>query len=151
MTPDEEAVAYLGITRLQAAYADVVTRRAWDELLELFTPDAPVHVDTVTNPVHEFVGPRPLGEFIAGAIERFEFFEFVPLNTVVDVTAAEAATARLYMVELRQDAATGQWSNAFGLYRDRYTKADGRWRFTERHYRSMARTGTDRYEVFPLP
>ena len=151
MTPDEEAQAYLGITRLQAAYADVVTRRAWAELVDLFVADAPVHVDTVTNPVHEFVGPGPLGEFIAGAIERFEFFEFVPLNTVVDVTAPDAATARLYMVELRQDRDTGQWSNAFGLYRDRYTNIEGRWRFAERHYRSMARTGTDRYEVFPLP
>ena len=150
MTPDLEAVTYLGITRLQAAYAEVVTRRAWDALVELFVPDAPVHVDTVTNPVQEFLGPRQLGEFIAGAIERFEFFEFVVLNTVVDITSPDAATARLYMVELRQDAATGDWSNAFGLYRDRYKKVDDRWRFAERHYRSMARTGGERYEVFPL-
>ena len=147
----DDALAYLAITRLQAAYADVVTRRAWPELDDLFLPDAPVHVDTVTNPVIELVGPAALGQFIGGAIERFEFFEFVPLNTVVDVQG-DTATARLYMVELRQDRDGGRWSNAFGLYQDRYARSgeDGRWRFAERHYQSLARTSPATV-VFPLP
>ena len=148
--PDDDPLAYLAITRLQAAYADVVTRRAWPELDDLFVPDAPVHVDTVTNPVIELAGATALGEFIAGAIERFEFFEFVPLNTVVDVDG-DAASGRLYMVELRQDADGGRWSNAFGLYQDRYARgADGRWRFAERNYQSLARTAPATV-VFPLP
>src|SRR3954454_5502876 len=96
----DETAAYVAVTRLQAAYADVVTRRSWLELGELFLPDAPVHVDTVTNPVIEIVGPQQLGEFIGNAIESFEFFEFVILNTVVSFTAPDAATGRLYMVEL---------------------------------------------------
>ncbi len=37
---DADALDYLAITRLQAAYADVVTRRAWRELERLFLPDA---------------------------------------------------------------------------------------------------------------
>lgn len=145
----DDALAYLAITRLQAAYADVVTRRAWAELDGLFLPDAPVHVDTVTNPVIELVGPQALGRFIDGAIERFEFFEFVPLNTVVDVQG-DTATARLYMVELRQDRDGGRWSNAFGLYQDRYARTPAGWRFAERHYQSLARTSPATV-VFPLP
>src|SRR5688572_18697339 len=128
---DDDALAYLAITRLQAAYADVVTRRAWPELEPLFLPGAPVHVDTVTNPVRTFAGARELGDFIGAAIEGFEFFEFVVLNTVVDVAqGGAAASARLYMVEIRQDRATGARSDVFGLYRDEYARGDdGRWRF----------------------
>jgi hypothetical protein len=53
------------------------------------------------------------------------------------------------MVELRQEASNGRWSNAFGVYHDDYVRADGAWRFGERHYQSLARTG--RGEVFPFP
>ena len=154
--PDDDALAYLAITRLQAAYADVVTRRAWAELDGLFLPDAPVHVDTVTNPVIELVGPQALGRFIDGAIERFEFFEFVPLNTVVDLYPdhdTSKARGRLYICELRQARDGHRWTTAYGLYRDTYRKADGQWRFARRDYSSLARgapaDGT--MDVFPIP
>jgi hypothetical protein len=146
---DDDALAYLAITRLQAAYADVVTRRAWPELEDLFLPEAPIHVDTVAAPVIELVGPTALGEFVGGAIEQFEFFEFVILNTVVEVASPDVAKGRLYMVELRQSASNGHWSNAFGVYHDDYVRTDGGWRFGERHYQSLARTG--RGDVFPFP
>lgn len=148
---DDDALAYVAITRLQHAYADVVTRRAWPELERLFLPGAPVHVDTVTNPVMTFEGPAAIGAFIDGAIAGFEFFQFVPLSTVVDVAPdCRTASARLYMVELRQDRASGRWTNAYGLYRDECARGDdGRWRFAERRYQSLARSG--RMDVFPIP
>lgn len=149
---DSELASYLAITRLQAAYADVVTRRAWPELEPLFLPDAPIHVDTVSRPVIELVGPVALGEFVGDAIERFAFFEFVILNTVVNVIDDTSARGRLYMVELRQDRDSGEWSNAFGVYHDDYTCRDGRWQFAERHYQSLARKiGNDPADVFPFP
>lgn len=148
----DDAVAYVHITRLQSAYADVVTRRAWSELEALFLPDAPVHVDTVSAPVIELVGPDALGEFVGGAIERFEFFEFVILNTVVRMMTDHAARGRLYMVELRQERDSGVWSNAFGVYHDDYVLVEGGWRFGERQYQSLARkVGTDPAAVFPFP
>jgi hypothetical protein len=143
---------YVAITRLQAAYADVVTRRAWEELEPLFVPDAPIRVDTVTRPVLDLMGAAALGEFIGSAVERFDFFQFVILNTVVDVAADDTATGRVYLVELRQDRESGEWSNAFGLYVDSYRKDKGRWRFAARRYQSMARkVGTATAEVFPFP
>jgi hypothetical protein len=51
-----ETIDYVAITRLQAAYADVVNRRAWPELQGLFLADAVVQVDTVTNPPIKLVG-----------------------------------------------------------------------------------------------
>ena len=136
-TPDElrDTVDYVAITRLQHAYADVVTRRAWAECHDLVLPDAPVRVDTVTNPVIALTGPQQVGDFIGAAVERFEFFEFVPLSTNIVLRAGgdpDRAAARLYICELRQDAASGHATQAFGVYQDEYRRVDGRWWFATR-------------------
>ncbi len=144
----QETVDYVAITRLQNAYADVVNRRAWAEFGELFLADAPVRVDTVTNPVVETRGPEGIGNFIGGAIERFEFFEFVVLNTRVWIDG-DSARGRVFMCELRQAVDNGQFSRAFGVYHDEYRRVDGRWMFAARRYQSLARTG--RGEVFAFP
>jgi len=148
----QDTIDYVAITRLQNAYGDAVTRRAWAEFDDMFLADAPVRVDTVTNPAIELVGPKQVGDFIGTAVERFEFFEFVPLSTRVALRAggdADRATARLYICELRQDAASGHATQAFGVYRDDYRRVDGRWWFAQRAYQSLARSG--RGEVFAFP
>jgi SnoaL-like domain len=147
-----DTIDYVAITRLQNAYADVVTRRAWAELHDMFLADAPVRVDTVTNPAIELTGPQEVGDFIGTAVERFEFFEFVPLSTRVALRVGgdvDRAAARLYICELRQDAASGHATQAFGVYQDDYRRVDGRWWFARRAYQSLARSG--RGEVFAFP
>jgi SnoaL-like protein len=151
-TATSETVDYVAITRLQNAYADAVTRRAWSEFHDMFLADAPVRVDTVTNPVIALTGPQEVGDFIGTAVERFEFFEFVPLSTRVFLHAGgdpDRATARLYICELRQDAASGHATQAFGVYQDDYRRVRGRWWFAARAYQSLARSG--RGEVFAFP
>jgi SnoaL-like domain len=148
----QETIDYTAICRLQAAYADSVTRRAWPELNELFTPTAQVTVDTVTSASIELVGPTAVGDFISGAVERFEFFELVILNATVDLRSPAGpgtARARMFTCELRQDRSNGRWTNAFGVYHDEYTRIDHRWWFARRRYQSLARTG--RAEIFPFP
>jgi hypothetical protein len=150
--PLQDTIDYVAITRLQNAYADAVTRRAWAEFHDMFLAGAPVRVDTVTNPVIELAGPQQIGDFIGDAVERFEFFEFVPLSTRVVLRAGgdpDRATARLYICELRQDAASGRSTQAFGVYRDEYRRVDGDWRFARRDYQSLARSG--RGETFAFP
>ena len=138
------------VQRLHATYADVVTRREWGELDELFAPGATVHVDTVTRPTVDLDGAAGLAEFVSSALERFSFFALVPLNSVAQPAGTEAATGRLWMVELRQDAATGEWSEAYGRYDDRYAFVDGQWRYAARRYRSLARRqGLSPADVFP--
>lgn len=148
----QDTVDYVAITRLQNAYADAVTRRAWGEFHDMFLADAPVRVDTVTNAVIELTGPQHVGEFIGTAVERFEFFEFVPLSTRVALRVGgdpDHATARLYICELRQDATSGHATQAFGVYQDDYRRVDDRWWFARRDYQSLARSG--RGEVFGFP
>jgi hypothetical protein len=147
-----ETVDYVAIQRLQAAYADSVTRRAWAEFEHIFLPTASVEVDTVTTGSHQFVGPAELAQFIAGALEQFEFFEFVILNAVVSLGTdgdRDHASGRMFICELRQDRSNGHPSQAFGVYRDQYQRVDGRWWFASRKYQSLARTG--RAEVFAFP
>ena len=145
----QQTIDYVAIRRLQCAYADVVTRRAWDELRELFRPEAQVVVDTRVGDPLVLAGPGGVGDFIAGAIARFSFFEFVILNTVIAIDGGRAQ-ARMYIQELRQDEGNGRWTNAYGLYQDRYTRIDGRWWFEGRRYASMARTAPEN-EVLGLP
>jgi hypothetical protein len=145
----DETADVVAVWRLQAAYADVVTRRAWPELAELIRADASIEVDTVTAPARRIVGPDQLGEFIAAALERFDHFEFVVLNRVVDIDG-DTARGRLHVSEIRRDAATTEWSTTYGMYQDAYRHVDGRWWIAGRHYRSLARTGTNA-GAFGLP
>jgi hypothetical protein len=146
----QDTVDYISITRLHSAYADVVNRRAWAELKDLFLPGAPVRVDMVSKPAIDLVGPTELGRFIGDAIERFSFFEFIVLNARLDLTGAdaEAARARMFMCEVRQDRETGEFTRAFGVYHDDYRYERGRWWYARRRYQSLARSGG---EVFAFP
>ena len=149
----QETVDYVAITRLQSAYADVVNRRAWPELAGLFLARAPVRVDTVTNPPVDLTGPAALGEFIGGAIARFEFFEFVVLNTTVDIEG-DSAAGRVFMCELRQERDSGRFTRAFGVYHDEFRRVGDRWWFAARRYHSLARTaasGDGGMDVFDFP
>lgn len=147
-----ETVDHAGIERLQRAYADVVNRRDWPALEDLFTADATLDLDLVTSEPRRIVGPAAIGDFIGRAVERFAFFQFVILNSHVDLGPdgdADAATVRLFMCELRQAVDETGRVDAFGLYRDRYVRLDGGWRFAHRRYRSMGRFPPG--DVFPLP
>jgi hypothetical protein len=149
---DTEDLDYVGICRLHAAYADAVSRRVWSDLDGLFLPDAQIRVDTVTGAPLEFVGAAGIGGFIAGAVERFEFFELVILNVHVMSGAdghPDQLRSRAFTCELRQEGANGHWTNAFGVYHDDVGRVDGRWQYARRRYQSLARTG--RAEVFPFP
>jgi hypothetical protein len=150
----QETVDYVALRRLQSAYADVVTRRAWPELAELFLPDAEVTIDKRVGDPLRLQGPVAVGDFIANAIADFSFFEFVILNTTIDIDGDRAGT-RMYMLEIRQDAATRRRTNAFGLYRDEHCKVDGRWWFAGRRYQSLARSPIDEtlpgLDVFGIP
>jgi hypothetical protein len=130
------------IGRLQARYADVVTRRAWPELGELFLDEARIEIDTGTAPTRTVTGPAAFGEFVAHAVERFDHFTFVILNAVVEVHG-DQANGRMFICEVRHDREADAWCNAHGVYEDRYRRVRDRWWFAARHYRSMARTGPD--------
>jgi hypothetical protein len=148
-----EAVHDTGVRRLQHAYADVVNRRAWPEMDHLFLPDATVTLDLRAGEPLLLTGGPEVGAFIEGAIEQFEFFEFVILNAHIDFpdgAGSGHAVSRLFMSEVRQDRAGGKWTTVYGVYHDRYAFGSGRWRIAERKYHSLARRARD-LDAFPFP
>jgi len=139
---------------LLATYADVINRRAFGELDDLFLPDCEIVIDTRRGAPLTMVGGPALGEFVGGAIERFDFFQFVILSARVWVAGTDEARGRLYMCEVRHDRSTRERSQAFGVYHDRFRRLEGRWWFAARQYHSLARTPTDGgtgLDVFEFP
>ena len=151
-----ETVEYVAVRRVQDRYADIVTRRAWPELHELMRPDCRLSLDLGDRTLG-YDGPQAIGDFIGEQLEAFSFFEFVILNTVVEVDLdGGVARARMFMQELRQNVSDGRRTNAFGVYHDRFDQdPDGRWWIAARRYNSFSRTQIDGPEneqvVFPLP
>jgi hypothetical protein len=146
----DEMVAYLAIERLQRSYADISTRHAWDEVPALATPDARFSFDTHTGKTFEVDGPAAFAEFGAKMTDTFSFYEYIPLNFVVDITSDETARGRTYSLEVAEERQSGEWINFYGVYDDRYVIFDGAWRFSRRHYRTYGRRTGGRLEAFPL-
>lgn len=147
---NDEALTYLALMRLQRAYADIATRRAWPEITSLAIPDARFSFDIRSGRVIEVIGAEALGEFGARSTDRFSFYEYVPLNTVVTISTTGTARGRSYSLEVGEDRDTREWINFYGLYHDDYVLFDGTWRFARRQYQTLARRTGDRMEAFPL-
>lgn len=148
----QATIDHVAIDRLQRAYADAVTCRDWEAVRALFLPGAVVSLDLVTRPPRDVEAPDALVGFIAGALERYRFFEFVILNSHIELWPdgdRTAASARVFMCELRHAEGEEERDDAYGLYQDSYRKLDGRWLITGRRYRSLARYPSG--EVFGLP
>jgi hypothetical protein len=149
----QETIDYIAVNRLQTAYADIATRRAWDELDEIFVADIPISINLRDRDAYEFEDRDAFREFVSAAVDRFEFFEFVILNTRVYLNHEgnpDAAVARMYMSELRQDHADRRWSVVYGVYHDQFHRLDDRWWFVSRNYSSLARPAKD-VEAFDFP
>lgn len=148
----DDTADVVALWRLQATYADIVTRRAWSDLATVFTPDVRIEVDTVTSAPLQVEGPQGFTAFVESATDRFDHFEFVILNTVVEVDTSnhDAARGRIFMCEIRREVESGEWSTAYGLYQDRYRRVEGQWWIADRRYRSLARTGQNE-GVFGIP
>jgi hypothetical protein len=146
---DDDALAYLAIVRLQHAYADIATRRAWPEIASLALPDARFSFDTRSGRVIEIVGAAAFGEFGGKSTGRFSFYQYLPLNTIVTISGA-TARGRAYSLEVGEDGETREWIQFYGLYHDDYVQLDGAWRFARRQYQTLARRVGDRLESYPL-
>ena len=135
-----DTIDHSEIRRLQDAYADIVSRQQWHELGDIFVADVVLDLD-LRDTTMQLVGPQAIGEFIAGSVAQFEFFQFGILGTRVHLRRLgdpDHASARMYMTERRQTP-QGHWSQVYGVYHDRFARIDGQWWFTHRTYHSLAR------------
>jgi hypothetical protein len=147
-----ETDAYIAIDRLQRAYADVASRSAWSEAPRLMTPDAHITFDTRVQPPFEIDGAVAFGAFGDKMKGVMDFYEYIPLNFVVDINAADGtARGRTYSLEVGRLVASDEWVEFYGTYDDDYAVHDGAWKFSRRHYRTYGRRTGGRLEHYPLP
>jgi SnoaL-like domain len=136
--------AYIAISRLQRAYADVSTRHAWDEMEALATPDARFCYHT-KNGLFEVQGGAAFAELGPRMSEQFSF------HLVVEFDGDDKAHGRSYLVEFNEERDSRTWNEIFGTYEDDYVLHDGAWRFSRREYSPFGRRSGGQLESFPLP
>jgi hypothetical protein len=137
-----DAETYAAIQQLQQAYADVVTRGAWDEVPTLLTPDAHIRFVTSSGEVFEVDGAEAFGKFGAN-MTGFDFFQYIPLTFVVSSTPEGTLEGRTSSLEVAENEA-GEWIESYSIYDDVYAQTDGRWRFARRSHRTVKRRVTPR-------
>lgn len=147
---DDTAAIHLAAVRLQHAYADLATRRAWSELAALTTPDAAFSFDLRSGSPIEMVGPEAVGAFGARAVAGFSHYQYIPLNTVVTPVDGATARGRAYALELAEIRDSGDWLEVYGLYHDEYARLDDGWRFSRRRFQVLARRSGGRLSAFPI-
>lgn len=133
----EEAVAREAIRDLVARYNGYGDAGRWEQLWELFAPDAVMVLRRRSDAGerrHE--GIESIKGIFTGAAEVVTgdrvaqppaFVRHLTATHVVDLLDAHHATGRLYF-QVLTDAGVDHW----GRYADRYRRVDGRWRFVER-------------------
>ncbi|MBY0399667.1 nuclear transport factor 2 family protein [Myxococcota bacterium] len=148
----EETVARVAIQALLGAYTDSINRRSWSELGALFLPDARIELKTLKQQPLELIGPEALGRFIADFVARLDFFQFVLLNSRLELRLEEGvALGRNFICEYRFEKAEGRFVQVFGVYRDHYRRIDGRWLFERRAFDPLVSAGSDgRIVDFPV-
>ena len=146
----DDPLAYIAIAQLQRRYADISTRRAWSEVGTIATPACRFSFDT-RHGLFEIEGAAAFAESGAQLADRFTFSDFIPVNFVVTFGSDGTAHGRSYCLEVAEERETGEWIEHYGLYEDEYALFEGTWRFSRRHYRTLARrTAVGPAEIFPL-
>jgi hypothetical protein len=126
----------VGVSRLHAAYADIATRMAWDEMRDIVLPEACFTFDFGAGHPVVLTGPDELGDFGRRATAAFDFYCYTPLNTVLSTCGPASAAGRFYAHEVGR--VDGTWLEFFGLYDDEYVVEGDRWKFARRDFRVQA-------------
>jgi len=134
----DEAVAREAIRDLVARYNAYGDGGRFEQLLELFAPDAVMvlgrrgdderqrheGIEEIRG-IFTGVAARVTGD--GGAVPDLDYVRHLTATHQIDLADADHATGRLYFQVL-----TAGGLDHWGRYLDRYVRIDGRWRFAER-------------------
>jgi hypothetical protein len=133
----DDVSARLAIGELVSRYSFYYDERQIDRLVELFEPDAVFVFDSAIGDVGSRLDGRD--EILRTLAERSASMpqvqrRHVVTNTFVEDLDEESASAVTYL--LLASTENGQMAIlASGVYRDRFARRDGQWRFAERRLR----------------
>jgi hypothetical protein len=123
------------IQNLLAEYCHAVDEGRFDDFERLFTGDAVV---TARLAGATYRGPAEIRSFLEGQPPAMRGLH-VTVNPDIVIDGDDATVRADFFVLVPRAGATviGAW----GWYRDRLTRQDGRWRFRERHVETQSRLG----------
>lgn len=134
----------LAVHDLVHAFADVVTRKAVDEMRELFTPDGVWTVPGYGEPV----GHDAIIAFLGGVLAHWEGIVHGLLSGRVRLDG-DTGTGRWYITEF--GIRDGADFAIAGCYTDSYVRRDGRWWFASRRYDGLWRKDPTGSACTPFP
>lgn len=117
--------AIVGVTQLLARYNHAVDDGPWEEVVELFTPDAVLDLGAVT-----LEGRPAIARFYRERSEKAIVSKHISADVVVDVVGRDQATVRSTVILHREMG--GTTPVLIGGYVDRVVCIGGEWRFTSR-------------------
>lgn len=127
VTPIERLIAHDEIRMLASRYAVAVDSRDLDELVDLFVDDVRVGRDADGKQV---VGRDALRESFRESLSAVGVTMLHVGTHRIDLSGPDDATGLVYC--LGQVEEDGRWIHQSILYRDTYSRRDGRWLFVRR-------------------
>jgi hypothetical protein len=135
---DDPALIDLHIAGLQATYADIACRLAWQDLASIVMPEASFTFDLGDGQPVALMGPDELGAFGARATAGFAYYSYRVLTAVITSSDRARATGRVQSLEVGVDRSTGRWLEFYGLYDDAYLLDQDTWKFERRAFQVVA-------------
>jgi SnoaL-like protein len=136
------------IKRLKARYFRCVDEKRWDEIVDLFTPDARIAATSAagSNPDSFLTSLRRLGE---DGVSTFHGGHMPEIDVRSDGTASGGCAMSFYLEWRAGGRRTGV--QGFRRYEDEFRKDDGRWRISQMVIAAVAADpmAADRHPEFP--
>jgi hypothetical protein len=125
---------------LVIAYAYAVDERNWKAFEALFTPDAAIDYSTAGGLTGT---PAEVAAWMPQALSIFTWTLHSVFSHRIEATSADAANGSLHVVARHGLVWEGanEIMDVTGVYRDRYVRTPGGWRFAARREDTLSFTG----------
>lgn len=133
------------IKRLKYRYFRLLDTKRWQELGELFTPDATSAYDSGRYAFH---GRDEIVSFLEKALGRPTVLTLHQgHHPEIELTGPSSATGTWYLEDLVIDTERNTELHGAAFYHDEYVKRDGAWRFRSTGYERTFEQVRDRSET----
>jgi len=134
----DELLAHEAIKALKYAYVRMLDQKLWDQMGELFTPDATA---AYSGGKYHYEGSEAIVEFMRKNMDRPAFHTSHRMHhPEIELLGPDEATAVWAMEDVNVDSEWNFYLTGAGFYADRYVRVDGRWLIAHTGYKRTFET-----------